>query len=223
MLAHFKESCDKSIQFFKKQRHYFAENVQYNQSYDFSSCNVWMWQLHHKEWWAMKNWWLWTVVLDKTLESPFKYKEIKPVNPEGNQSWIFIGRTDAEAETSVVWPPDLKKWLIWKDPDPGKDWRQEEKRTTEDEMVGWHHRCDGLEFEQTLVIGDGQGSQFCCCPWDCKKSDTTELLNWESHAVVINNTEKSPVLFTQFPQWKKHVQNDLHYLNQGIDINTVKI
>ena len=83
--------------------------------------------------------------------------------------------------------------------------------------------CDGLEFEQTLVIGDGQGSQFCCCPWDCKKSDTTELLNWESHAVVINNTEKSPVLFTQFPQWKKHVQNDLHYLNQGIDINTVKI
>ena len=143
-------------------------------------------------------------------------------SPKGNQSWTFIGRTDAEAETSVLWPPNVKNWLIWKDPDPGKDWRQEEKGTTEDEMVGWHHRRDGHEFEQTLVIGDGQGSQLCCSPWDHKESDTTELLNWESHAVVINNTEKF-VLFIQFPQWKKHVQNALWHLNQGIDINTVKI
>ena len=181
MLAHFKESCDKSIQFFKKQRHYFAENVQYNPSYDFSSCNVWMWQLHHKEWWAMKNWWLWTVVLDKTLESPFKYKEIKPVNPEGNQSWIFIGRTDAKIEPPIFWPPDVKNWLIRKDPVTGKDWRQEEKRTTEDEMVGQHHWLDGHEFTQTLGVHEEQRALASCSPWGCEEWDMTERLNWTEH------------------------------------------
>ena len=105
-----------------------------------------MWELDHKESWALKNWCFWTVVLEKTLESPLDSKEIQPVHLKGNQSWIFIRRTDAEAETPILWAPDVKNWLIGKDPDAGKDWRQEEKGTTEDEMVGWHHRLDGHEF-----------------------------------------------------------------------------
>ena len=116
------------------------------QSYGFSSSHVWMWELGHKESWAPKNWCFWTVVLEKTLESPLDCKEIQPVHPKGNQSWIFIGRTDAEAETSILWPPEVKNWLTWKDPHAGKDWRQE-KGTTEDEMVGWHHQLNGHEFE----------------------------------------------------------------------------
>ena len=116
-----------------------------SQSYGFSSSRVWMWELNHKESWAPKNWCFWTVVLEKTLESPLDCKEIKPVSPKGNQSWIFIGKTDAEAP--ILWPPNGKNWLIWKDPDAGKDWRREEKGTTEDEMVGWHHQLDGHEFE----------------------------------------------------------------------------
>ena len=119
----------------------------YFQSYCFSSSHVWMWVLDHKEDWVPKNWCFLTVVLEKTLESPLDCKEIKPVNPRGNQSWIFIGRTDAEAETPKLWPPDVKSWFIWKDFDAGKDWRWEEKGTTEDEMVGWHHWFNGHEFE----------------------------------------------------------------------------
>ena len=103
---------------------------------------------------------------------------IQPVNPKGNQSWIFIGRTDAEAETPILWPPDVNNWLIWKDPDAGKDWRQEDKGSTEDEMVGWHHWLNGQEFEQALGDGDGQGSLACCSPWGRKESDTIEQLNW---------------------------------------------
>ena len=118
-----------------------------SQSCSFSSSCVWMWELDHKESWALKNWCFWTVVLEKTLESPLDCKEIQPVHPQGNQSWIFISRTDAEAETPILWLPDVKNWLIWKDSDAGKDWRQEEKGTTEDEMVGWHHRLDEHEFE----------------------------------------------------------------------------
>ena len=106
------------------------------------------------------------------------FKEIKPVNPKGNQSWIFIGRTDAESETSILWPPDAKSWLIWKDPDAGKDWGQEEKGTTEDEMVGWHHQLSGHGFGWTPGVGDGQGSLASCGSWGCKESDTTEWLNW---------------------------------------------
>ena len=124
-----------------------------------------------------KNWCFWTVVLEKTLESPLDCKEIQPVHPK-NQSWIFIGRTDAEAETPILWPPDVKSWLIWKDPNAGKDWRWEEKGTIEDEMPGWHHWLYGHEFEWTLGVGDGQGHLLCCSPWRCKKSDTTERLNW---------------------------------------------
>ena len=134
--------------------------------------------LDYKESWAPKNSCFWTVVLEKTLESPLNCKEIKPVHPKGNQSWIFIGRTDDEAEAPILWPPDAKNWLIWKDPDSGKDWMQEDKGMTEDEMVGWHHRLDGQEFEQALGVGDGQGSLACCSPWGRKESDTTERLNW---------------------------------------------
>ena len=134
-----------------------------------------MWEMDHKEGWVPKNWFFWIVVLEKTLESPLDCKEIKPVSPKGNQSWIFIGRTDAEAP--ILWPPDGKSWLIWKDPDAGKDWRQE-KGMTEDEIVGWHHWLDGHEFEQALGGGDGQGSLVCCSPWGLKESNMTEGLNW---------------------------------------------
>ena len=129
-----------------KSRHYFASKDPSSQSYGFSSSHVWMWELDYKESWAPKNWCFWTVVLEKILESPLDCKEIQPVHPKGNQSWIFIGRTDVEAETPILWSPDMKNWLIWKD-DAEKDWRREEKRTIEDEMVGWHHRLNGHEFE----------------------------------------------------------------------------
>ena len=134
-------------------------------------------QLDYKESWALKNWCFGTVVLEKTLQSPLDCKEIKPVNHKGSQSWLFIGRTEAEAETPILWPPDVKNWLIWKDHDAGKDWRQEEKGTTEDEMLGWHHWLDGHEFEQASGVGDGQGGLVCCSSWTCKELDMTEWLN----------------------------------------------
>ena len=177
MFAPWKKSYDKPRQHIKKQRHHFANKGLYSQSYGFSSSHVWMRELDHKKGWVLKNWCFWTV-LEKTLESPLDCREIKPVNPKGNRSWIFIGRTDAEAETLILWPPDAKNWLIGKDPDTTKDWRQEEKRMTEDEMVGWHHQLDGHEFEQTPGVGDGQGALECWSPWDCKGSDTTEWLNF---------------------------------------------
>ena len=130
-----------------------------------------------KEGWALKNWCFWTMVLEKTLESPLDSKEIKPVNPKRNWSWIFIGSADAEAEAPILWPPDAKNWLIGKDPDTGKDRWQEEKGMTEDEMVGWHHWLDGHEYEQAPGDGNGQGSlAVCCSPWGHKESDTTEWL-----------------------------------------------
>ena len=135
-----------------------------------------MWELDHKEGWMLKNWCFWAVVLEKTLESPLDCKEIQPINTEGNQSWIFIRRTDAEAEALILWPPDAKSWLIRKDPDAGKDWRQEEKGMTEDEMVGWHHWLNGHEFERALGVGEGQGSLACCSPRGHKESDTNEQL-----------------------------------------------
>ena len=150
----------------------------HSQSYGFSRSHVWMWELDHKEGWALKNWCFWTVVLEKTLESCLDSKEIKPVSPKGNQSWIFIGRTDAEAEAPVLWPPDVKNGLLEKDPGNRKDWRREEKETTEDEIVGWHHQLNGHEFEQVPGVGDGQGSLAFCSPWGRKESDTAERLNW---------------------------------------------
>ena len=147
MLAPWKKSYDQPRQHIKKQRHYLANKRLSCQSYGFSSGHVWMWELDCEESWVLKNWCFWTVVLEKTLESPLDCKEIQPVHPKGNQSWINIGRTDAEAETPIQWPPDVKNWLIWKHPDAGKDWRQKEKGMTEDEMVGWYHWLKGHEFE----------------------------------------------------------------------------
>ena len=137
-----------------------------------------MCELGYKESWALKYWCFWTVVLGKTLESPLDCKVIKPVHPKGNQSWIFIGRTDVEAKTSILWPPDAKNWLIGKDPDAGKDWGQEEKGITEGETVGWHHQLNGRGSGWTPGVGDGQGGLACCGSWGQKESDTTEWLNW---------------------------------------------
>ena len=129
-----------------KQRHYFANKDPSSQGYGFFSSHVWIWELDYTESWAPKDWCFWTVVLEKTLESLLDSKEIQPVHPKGDQSWVFIGRTDVEAETPILWPLDAKSWLIAKDSDAGKDWRQEEKEMTDDEIVGWHHQLNGDEF-----------------------------------------------------------------------------
>ena len=139
----------------------------------FSSSHVQMCDLDHKKGWARKNWCFWTMVLEKTLENPLDSKEIKPVNPKRNQSWIFIGRTVAEAEAPILWLPHVKSWLIEKDSDAGRDWGQEEKGTTEDEMVRQYHQLTGHEFEQTPGDSGGQGKLECWTPWGCKELDTT--------------------------------------------------
>ena len=179
ILAPWKKSYDKSRQHSKKQRCYFADRGPYSQNYGFSSSHVWMWELDYKESWVSKNWCFRTVVLEKTPEGPLDYKEIKPVNLKGNQSWIFTGRTDAEAETPILWPPHAKNRLLGKDPDSRKDWRWEEKGMTEDEMVGWHHWWDGYESEWAPGVGDGQGGPACCSTRVAKSwtwlSDWTEL------------------------------------------------
>ena len=146
-LTSWKESYDQPRQHIKKQRHYFANKGPSSQGYGFPRGHVWMWELDYEESWVLKNWCFWTVVLEKTLESPLDCKEIQPVHPKGDQSWVFIGRTDDEAETPILWLPHAKSWLIEKDPDAGRDWGQEEKGMTEDEMAGWHHQLDGHEFE----------------------------------------------------------------------------
>ena len=153
----------------------FASKDPSSQSYGFSSNYIWMWELDYRESWTPKNWCFWTMVLEKTLESPLNCKEIQPVHPKGDQSWLFTERTDVEAETPILWPPDVN-WLIWKDLDARKDWRQEEKETTEYEMVRWHHWLDGHGFEQAPGVGDGQEGLACCGPWGHKES--TEWLNW---------------------------------------------
>ena len=149
-----------------------------SQGYGLSSGHIWMWELDCEESWAPKNWCFWTVVLEKTLESPLDCKEIQPAHSKGDQSWVFFGRIDIEAETPILWPPHAKSWLIGKDPDAGREWGQEEKGTTEDKMAGWYHRLNGHEFEWTPGVGDGQGGLACCDSWGRKESDTTEWLNW---------------------------------------------
>ena len=149
----------------KMKRHYFANKGLSGQSFGFSSSHVWMWELNYKESWALKNWCFWPVVLEKTLERPLDCMEIQPAHPKEDRSWVFTGRTDVEAETPILWPPDTKNWLIWKDPDAGKDWGPEEKGTTENEMVGWHYQLSGHEFEQTLGDREGHGSLVCCSWW----------------------------------------------------------
>ena len=176
----------KNLEHIKKQRHYFTNKGPFSQSYGFYSSHVWMWELDYKESWAPKNWCFWTVVLEKTLETLLDCKEIQPVHPKGNKSWIFIGRTDVEAETLIIWQPDVKKWLVGKDPDAGKDWRKEEKGTTEDQMVGWHHWLNGHEFEQALDVGNGHGRLVCCSLWGHKESDMTEWMNWLMLLVTLN-------------------------------------
>ena len=150
-------------------------------AFSFSSSQVRMWELDYKKSWALKSWCFWTVILEKTLESLLDCKKNKPFNPKGNQPWIFIGRIDAEAEALILWPHDLKSQIIRKDPDAGKDWRQEEKGTTEDEMFVWHHQLNRYEFEKAPGVGDGQESLVCCSLQGHKESDTTEWLNWTEH------------------------------------------
>ena len=161
-----------------KSRDNFVHKGLSSQGYGFSSGHVWTWELDCEERWALKNGCFWTVVLEKTLESPLDCKEIQPVHPKGDQSWVFIERTDAEAETPILWPPHVKSWLIGKDPDARRDWGQGEKGTTEDEMAGWHHWLDGRESGWTPGVGDGQGGLECCNSWGRKESDMTEWLNW---------------------------------------------
>ena len=156
-----------------------------------------MWELDHKENWVSKNWCFWTVVLEKNLQSSLDSKEIQPVHPKGNQSWIFIGRTDAEAETPILWPHDVKNWLIWKDPDAGKDWRREEKGMTSEKMVGWHYWLDGHEFEQAPGAGDEQGSLGCCSPWGHKESDITKWLTWTEQFLRVQFSVKCIHTFLQ--------------------------
>ena len=177
MLAPWKKSYDKPRQNIKKQKHYFA-NVLLVKAMVFPvvmyECESWTIK---KNWWALKNWCLWTVVLKKALESPLDCKEIKPVNPNGNQSWVFIERTDAETEAPILWASDAKSWLFEIDPDIGSDWRQEEKGTAENEMVGWHHRLSVHEIEQALGDGDGLGSLACYSQWGCKVVQNEQLDN----------------------------------------------
>ena len=172
----------------EKQRHYFANKGPSSQGYGFSSGHVWMWELDCEESWAPKNWCFWTVVLEKTLESPLDFNEIQPVHSKGDQSWVFFGRNDAKAETPVLWPPHAKSWLIGKDSDAGRDWGQEEKGTTEEEMAGWHHWLHGCESEWTPGVGDGQRGLACCDSRGCKESDTTERLNWTELSWVTKHT-----------------------------------
>ena len=182
-----------------------------------------MWELDYKQSWVPKNWSFWTVVLEKTLESPLDSKKIQSVNPKGNQTWIFIGRTDAKAEAPILWPADAKNWLIWKDPDAGKDWRWEEKGTTEDKTVGWHHRLSGHEFEQAPGVGDRQRSLACCSLWGHKELDMTEQLNWtvlalcnSPHSVECVSLWINPLLTYHFVSYwilsvMRHQEPELHY------------
>ena len=156
-----------------KSRHYFANKGPSSQGYGSSSSHVWMWELYCEEGWVPKNWWFWTVVLEKTLESPLDCREIQPAHSKRDQSWLFFGRNDAKAETPVLWPSCVKSWLIGSDSDAGRDWGQEEKGTIEDEMAGWYRWLNVHEFEQTLGDGEGQGSLACCSPWGCKVVDMT--------------------------------------------------
>ena len=172
MLAPWKESYDKPRQCIKKQRHHFANKGLYSQNYGFSTTHVRMWELDHKEGWVLKNWCFQSVLLEKTLESPVDSKEIQPVHPKGNQPWIFIGKTDTEAEAPILWPPDTKSQLFGKDPDAGKDWRQETE-TTEDEIVGWYHRLNGHGSETISGDREGQGGLVCFSSLGYKELKTT--------------------------------------------------
>ena len=199
MLTPWKKGYNQPRQHIKMQRYYFVHKGPSSQGYGFSSGHVWMWELGYKKSWALKNWCFWTVVLEKTLESPWVCKEIQPLHPKGDQCWVFIGSTDVEAETPIVWPPDGKNWFFWENPDAGKDWVQEEKGMTEDEMARWHHRLNGHGFGWTPGVGDGQGGLACCSSWGHKESDMTEWLNWTEW------TENQSIKFWQFRALKSQI------------------
>ena len=210
------ENYDQPRQHIKKQRHYFVDKGPCSKSCGSSSSHIWMLELDNKESWAPKNLCFWTVVLEKTLESLLTCKEIQPIHPKRSQSWIFIGNTDAVAETLKLWPPDVKNWLIGKDPNLGKEWRQEEKRTAEDEMVGWHHWLNAHEFEQALGVGDGHGSLTCCRPWDCRVGhDWVSELNW-TDAYTHSNLHISAYLKSHTFLVSKYIFNELHANNNSI-------
>ena len=206
MLSPWKKSNDKPRQCIKKQRHYFAYKGPYSQSYGFSSSHVWMWELDNKKGWALKNLCLWTVELGKTLETPLDRKEIKPVNPKGNQHRIFIGRTNAETEAPIFWPSDVKSQLIGKDPDAERDWKQEETGSTEDEMVGWHYWLNGHEFEQTP--GDSKGQEaWRAAVYGVAKSQTW-LSDWTTTTYVFGEKKNPSILTFAFfdHNWKRASQ-----------------
>ena len=172
-----------------------------SQSYGFSSSHVWIWELDYKESWVLKNWCFWTVVLQKTLESPLDCKEIQPVHPKRNQSWIFFGRTDAEGETPILWPPDVKNWLIWKNPDAGRDWGQEEKGTTEDEMAGWHHWLDGRESEWTRELVMDREAWHAAILGVAKSQ--TRLSDWTELKCFSLRVKAGQELMFQFKPWSR--------------------
>ena len=216
MLVPWKKSYDQPRQHIKKQRHYCANKGPSSQSYGFSSSHLWMWELDYKESWVPKNWCFCTAVLEKTLGSPLDSKEIQPVHPKGNQSWIFIGRTDVEAQTPIVWPPDVKHWLIWKDPDTGQEMKEGGERDDRGwdgwmasptqwtwvwvnsrsllrlpellmDREAWSAVVHGHESERAPGVGDGQGGLACCSPWSCKELDMTEWLNWTRCFSIVEN------------------------------------
>ena len=177
-----------------------------------------MWELDCEDGWVPKNWCFWTVVLEKTLESPLDCKEIQPVHPKGDQSWVFIVKTDVEAETPVLWPPDVNSWLIGKDPDAWKDWAQAEKGMTEDEMVGRHHRLNGQRFGWTPGVGDGQGGLACCSSWGHIESDVTEWLNWTELNWIVPT---GPVSLTQKHKLKDQGKYNTYHTQSVQQITTV--
>ena len=219
MFTPWEESYDQPRQHIKKQRHYFATKFHLVKTVVFPE--VMYGCIDYKESWMPKNWCFWTVVLEKTLESPLDCKEIQPVHPKGDQSWVFIGRTDIEAETPILWAPDVKSWLIWKDPDAGKDWGQEKKGTTEDEMVGWHHRLNGHGFGWTLGVSDGQGDLVCYGSWGRKESDMTEWLNWTDSVRMCYNffDLHVAVQLSQHPLLKKLSFSHCIFLLPWVKIN----
>ena len=197
--------------------HYFSEKGSCSQSYGFSSSHVQMWKLDHKEGWGLKNWCFWIVVLEKAVQSSLDCKESQLVHSRGDQPWVFFGRNDAKAETPVLWPPHAKSWLIGKVSDAERDWGQEEKGTTEDEMAGWHHRLDGRESEWTPGVADGQGGLACCNSWGCKESDTTEQLNWTERLYALRNQQIHVLTLWQYSRYCSVPELNPQYL-RGVPI-----